>query len=188
MTPIRRTAIKNKYISLMVVGTHLAIFPNTPGAIFSWSSEAYLFVSSTISPTSSSVKNSLKHWTSVADAGGVCIPDFELSKVIPGPGGVKLLVAVQGELTCSAKLDVSPCVRVAAERPASPFSRPWRLGGSSSSESLSLVSLSEHTSSSELKNISLISSVSFFLKISTEIDVLMLLVNYFPQVIALLVC
>ncbi len=80
MTPIRRTAIKNKYISLMVVGTHLAIFPNAPGAIFSWSSEAYLFVSSTISPTSSSVKNSLKHWTSVADAGGVCIPDFELSK------------------------------------------------------------------------------------------------------------
>ncbi len=61
----------------------------------------------------------------MADAGGVCIPDFELSKVIPGPGGVKLLVAVQGELTCSAKLDVSPCVRVAAERPASPFSRPW---------------------------------------------------------------
>ncbi len=36
--------------------------------------------------------------------------------MIPGPGGVKLLVAVQGELTCSAKLDVSPCVRVAAER------------------------------------------------------------------------
>ncbi len=84
----------------------------------------------------------------------------ELSKVIPA--GVKLLVAVQGELTCSAKLDVPPCVRVAAERPASPFSRPWRLGGSSSSESLSLVSLSEYTSS-ELKNISLISSsVSFF--------------------------
>ncbi len=31
-----------------------------------------------------------------------------MSKVIPGPGGVKLLVAVQGELTCSAKLDASP--------------------------------------------------------------------------------
>ncbi len=34
----------------------------------------------------------------MADAGGVCIPDFELSKVIPGPGGVKLLVAVRESL------------------------------------------------------------------------------------------
>ncbi len=105
----------------------------------------------------------------MADARGVYIPDFELLKVIPGPGGVKLLVAVQGELTCSAKLDASPCARVAA----SPFSRPWRLGGSSSSESLSLVSLSENTSSELKKYIFLISSsASFFLDQTDHADVI----------------